>query len=125
MGSRILSRSFDVERIGTDEEEEADNSIGSAMDVDIPEAASVAEDTAEAQDEIPSEDDDSEEEDSVDVSMVPIADLLNVRCQFINVSENSDNQSPRLDLAPRTYVSVQPLRLKDLTVSVFLGQTLL
>lgn len=117
MGSRILSRSFDVERIGTDEEEEADKSLGSAMDVDIPEAASVAEDTAEAQDEISSEDDDSEEEDSVDVSMVPIADLLNVRCQSNHVSENSDKQSSRLDLALRMYVSVRPLRLKDLTVN--------
>ncbi|KAE9389886.1 SET domain-containing protein, partial [Gymnopus androsaceus JB14] len=85
MGSRILSRSFDVERTGTDEESphepdtEADKSTGSAMDVDTPETPTVAEDTSEAQDDRSSEDGDGGEENPVDVSMVPIADLLNAR----------------------------------------------
>ncbi|KAK1225653.1 Ribosomal lysine N-methyltransferase 4 [Marasmius sp. AFHP31] len=68
MGSRILSRSFDVERWeGEDSSHEAANtSSGSAMDVDAPER----EGTPEVEEE---------EEDPVDVSMVPMADLLNAR----------------------------------------------
>lgn len=109
MGSRILSRSFDVERTGTDEESpqepdtEADKSTGSAMDVDTPETPTVAEDTSEAQDDRSSEDGDGGEENPVDVSMVPIADLLNVSemstpLSFLTLTPY------RLDLAPRTYV---------------------
>ena len=67
MGSRILSRSFDVERTGTDEESlqelavEADTSMESAMDVDIPDATTVTEDISEVKDDPSPEDDDGEE----------------------------------------------------------------
>ncbi|KAF5380227.1 hypothetical protein D9757_008220 [Collybiopsis confluens] len=87
MGSRILSRSFDVERpdIGDGEAEEEEETIGnneanqsmdSAMDVDVQDPTHGAEDDSHPDDD----DEDSEEEPNcVDVSMVPIADLLNAR----------------------------------------------
>ncbi|KAJ3889653.1 hypothetical protein GG344DRAFT_51192 [Lentinula edodes] len=85
MGSRILSRSFGVERVnidgGDDGEEmnpEADRSIGSAMDIDEHDEPTGVEDTS-VQDDSPSEDGDEGEEDAIDISMVPIADLLNAR----------------------------------------------
>jgi len=87
MGSRILSRSFDVERWEGDEgnsdnDEAAEASVGSAMDVDQP-AHSLADDSA--RDEEPSD----EEEDDIDVSMVPVADLLNARYRSENVTHAS------------------------------------
>ncbi|KAK7473222.1 Ribosomal lysine N-methyltransferase 4 [Stygiomarasmius scandens] len=83
MGSRILSRSFDVERWEGDEgnsdnDEAAETSVGSAMDVDQP-AHSLTDDSA--RNEEPS---DEEEEDDIDVSMVPVADLLNARYRTEN-----------------------------------------
>ncbi|KAJ3933631.1 MAG: hypothetical protein NXY57DRAFT_891707 [Lentinula lateritia] len=85
MGSRILSRSFSVERVGIDGGDdgedmilEADKSIGSAMDVDEHDETNSVEDTS-IQDDSPSEDGDEGEEDATDISMVPIADLLNAR----------------------------------------------
>ena len=80
MGSRILSRSFDVERWeGEDDTNEAANtSSGSAMDVDTPDQE--REGTPEV-----------EEADLVDVSMVPMADLLNARFGSENVSFSSEN----------------------------------
>ncbi|KAJ3719021.1 SET-domain protein [Lentinula guzmanii] len=83
MGSRILSRSFDIEHAGTDdvtlEEElnnEGDRSIGSAMDVDDHDETAGAEDGS-IQDGPLLEDED--ENDAINVSMVPVADLLNAR----------------------------------------------
>ncbi|KAJ3982773.1 hypothetical protein F5890DRAFT_1527670 [Lentinula detonsa] len=83
MGSRILSRSFDIEHAGTDdvtlEEElnnEGDRSIGSAMDVDDHNETAGAEDVS-IQDGPLLEDED--ENDAINVSMVPVADLLNAR----------------------------------------------
>ncbi|KAJ3809029.1 hypothetical protein F5876DRAFT_44779 [Lentinula aff. lateritia] len=84
MGSRILSRSFGVERVGIDDGDdgeemnpEAEKSLGSAMDVDEHDETTGMKDTS-IQDDSPSEDGD-EEEDAIDISMVPIADLLNAR----------------------------------------------
>ncbi|KAF9257983.1 SET domain-containing protein [Marasmius fiardii PR-910] len=73
MGSRILSRSFDVERWESEEDgnnttEAANTSTASAIDVDTP-ASPERESTPEEE----------EEEDPIDVSMVPMADLLNAR----------------------------------------------
>ncbi|KAJ7121334.1 SET domain-containing protein [Mycena crocata] len=83
MGSRILSRSFDVKKEGEEEGEDdaeeegpANTSLGSAMDVDAPgheaESAHGDSDTEEEG----AEDDD---EEPSGVSMVPIADMLNAR----------------------------------------------
>lgn len=99
MGSRILSRSFQVEKWGSaelddsveDEEgqehEQADVSMESAkndaMDVDSESPAKV--EAAVGQDEAPEEDDDDEPGDPSDVAMVPMADLLNARCNAGNV----------------------------------------
>ncbi|KAI3604827.1 set domain protein, partial [Moniliophthora roreri] len=71
MGSRILSRSFDVERWESEygENEAANTSAASAMDVD----------QLVAPPEPQEEEIHEEEEDPVDVSMVPMADLLNAR----------------------------------------------
>jgi SET domain-containing protein 6 len=82
MGSRILSRSFIVQRWNEDEDENeaANTSLGSAMDVDEQRPAPESE---EINDEDEDEDDD---EDSSDVAMVPMADILNARYQTENVS---------------------------------------
>ncbi|KAJ7020004.1 SET-domain protein [Mycena alexandri] len=82
MGSRILSRSFDVEKDDPEDEtegEEAGNtSLGSAMDVDAPQED--AESVHSGDSEHADEDEDAEEEDeSSGVSMVPLADMLNAR----------------------------------------------
>ncbi|THU96739.1 SET domain-containing protein [Dendrothele bispora CBS 962.96] len=81
MGSRILSRSFDVERWEGDSENDsdqnniaADTSVGSAIDVDLPAPSSTNDSDPDEQNS-----DDEDEEDQVDVSMVPVADLLNAR----------------------------------------------
>ncbi|KAJ6498807.1 SET domain-containing protein [Mycena sanguinolenta] len=79
MGSRILSRSFDVEKDESEDDTETDGaantSLGSAMDVDLPqeETESATGDDSEHADE------DEEEEESSGVSMVPLADMLNAR----------------------------------------------
>ncbi|KAF8647120.1 hypothetical protein AX16_006952 [Volvariella volvacea WC 439] len=74
MGSRILSRSFEVERWNLDDEEEEGNTTGNAndssMDVDPP-----SHDGADHEER----DEDGEEVDASDISMVPMADMLNAR----------------------------------------------
>ncbi|KAL0575683.1 Ribosomal lysine N-methyltransferase 4 [Marasmius crinis-equi] len=92
MGSRILSRSFDVERWEGEEDlnEVANTSSGSAMDVDIPE--SEREGTPE-----------EEEEDPVDVSMVPMADLLNARFGSENAKLFHEDRELRM-------VSTKPIK---------------
>jgi SET domain-containing protein 6 len=87
MGSRILSRSFNVEKwdSGEDEEENAaaNTSRGSEMDVDAPQGSEG--------DESASHHDEAEEEDGVgiddssDIAMVPMADMLNARYGSENV----------------------------------------
>ncbi|KDQ55786.1 hypothetical protein JAAARDRAFT_59753 [Jaapia argillacea MUCL 33604] len=89
MGSRILSRSFQVEnsesRTNDDEDEvenEANTSTGSAMDVDgppPPDANEVGEDGEQEGTEAEGDEEDDEEADSGDISMVPMADMLNAR----------------------------------------------
>lgn len=98
MGSRILSRSFNVEKweAEEDENEEANtsaNTAGSAMDVDeTPGDEQDANDGSNAHgeengdEENSNDDDDEEDEDSSDVSMVPMADMLNARYGSENVS---------------------------------------
>lgn len=81
MGSRILSRSFNVEKWDSGEGEEenpaANTSRGSEMDVDAPQESEG--------DESASHQDEAEEEDGLgidnlsDIAMVPIADMLNAR----------------------------------------------
>ncbi|KAJ6629490.1 SET domain-containing protein [Mycena sp. CBHHK59/15] len=84
MGSRVLSRSFDVEKDDDEENDEEDaaanTSHGSAMDVDAPEDE--PESAPEGDDDGPDEDD--EEEEPSGVSMVPLADMLNARYGFEN-----------------------------------------
>ncbi|KAH7924236.1 SET domain-containing protein [Leucogyrophana mollusca] len=77
MGSRILSRSFQVERWdrqGDDHDESEANT--SAMDVDSAEFPDKGEDAHTEEGE---ESDDEEVDDPSDVAMVPMADLLNAR----------------------------------------------
>ncbi|KAG1736035.1 hypothetical protein EDB19DRAFT_1928708 [Suillus lakei] len=93
-GSRILSRSFNVERWGgeveqdaehdseedSNEDAQANTSIGSAMDVDD------SGNGGEAVDEESSDRDGDDEDmgDTSDIAMVPMADILNARYDSVN-----------------------------------------
>ncbi|KAF8199954.1 SET-domain protein, partial [Mycena galopus ATCC 62051] len=85
MGSRILSRSFDVEKDETEEEEAetdgpADTSLGSAMDVDFPQEETESAHGGNSEHTDAGEDaEEEEEEEPSGVSMVPLADMLNAR----------------------------------------------
>lgn len=105
MGSRILSRSFHVERWrgepDIDKEKpksepdaqtvDADNSQNASMEVDedaglqsiLNEVAASREGHAEGADD--GDSDDEDDEDPSDVAMVPIADMLNARYGCENV----------------------------------------
>lgn len=93
MGSRILSRSFRVEPWGKEEGEEddeeedgaeANTSTDNAMDVDElverrhPEKGQLEPEEA-------SDEEDDEIEDTADIAMVPMADMLNARFESENV----------------------------------------
>lgn len=96
MGNLILSRSFTVDDQDEDEEEEQEDkarasgdehqdigntSLGSAMDVDAPASA-----TEENLEEEESDDGDEDEEtNTLEIAMVPLADILNARYQCENV----------------------------------------
>ncbi|KAJ3564428.1 hypothetical protein NP233_g8304 [Leucocoprinus birnbaumii] len=87
MGSRILSRSFVVEKWNGDEDEDDDaagnvgnTSLGSAMDVDDRDQGQGSEHAEEEEED----GDDEDVDDSSDVAMVPMADLLNARYQTEN-----------------------------------------
>ncbi|KAF7322034.1 Ribosomal lysine N-methyltransferase 4 [Mycena kentingensis (nom. inval.)] len=101
MGSRILSRSFDVEGRAAAEPDNEDGdeaiggntSIGSAMDVDdpaSPPALVPADPDPEPEDSVEQEehdtDSDSDSDDFIDVlvTMVPLADMLNARYESEN-----------------------------------------
>lgn len=110
MGSRVLSRSFNVEvwRKPDDDEDEKvqdtesgpNTSLENAMDVDEPPADGGAREheREDAEDEQAnrsleelleddgSETDDEDAEDPGDVAMVPMADMLNARYQSENAS---------------------------------------
>lgn len=85
MGSRILSRSFNVEKWAPDEEEVGDGagdvSMGSGMDVDLPDGAPAPPThSSHGTDDLEHEGGEEEEqEDSSDIAMVPMADILNAR----------------------------------------------
>lgn len=78
MGSRILSRSFNVETVDINAAETGTEEASDppSMDVDQDEVTEREED---------SDDDDDEENNVSDVSMVPMADLLNARYGSENV----------------------------------------
>ncbi|TRM70198.1 hypothetical protein BD626DRAFT_476605 [Schizophyllum amplum] len=79
-GSRVLSRSFNVEDDGSDADSDAGeeaNTSTDAMDVDVPEAP--AEEPAPANEDHSDDDDDSDDEEAAEVGMVPMADMLNAR----------------------------------------------
>lgn len=97
-GSRILSRSFRVERWegeeGGEGEEEANTSIGSGMDVSVGNTSGDIKmmDVDEPNHPPPPESEDNEgdsddedEDDPSDVAMVPMADMLNARYGCENV----------------------------------------
>lgn len=89
MGSRILSRSFQVEQRGTSPSNEEDDCAPQAeMDVDGG-AQNSAEPDAEHSDEVEEshydDPDDEDHQESGDVAMVPMADMLNARFGCNNV----------------------------------------
>ncbi|RXW25028.1 hypothetical protein EST38_g843 [Candolleomyces aberdarensis] len=82
MGSRILSRSFGVEKWRSDEDDdhEANKSMGSSMDVDEQHpTGSNAQDDNDSADEDNDDEDEEDGHDSSDTAMVPMADMLNAR----------------------------------------------
>jgi SET domain-containing protein 6 len=91
MGSRILSRSFSVEKWDSGEGEEdnaaANTSYGSNMDVDAPQGTEEGE-SASHHDEA-EETDGDDMDGSSDIAMVPMADMLNARYGSENVRSRS------------------------------------
>ncbi|KAF8070798.1 hypothetical protein FPV67DRAFT_1488737, partial [Lyophyllum atratum] len=87
MGSRILSRSFTVEKWDTGEgEDDLDaptNSRSDEMDVDSPDGPEVSDGNIdqlfESRHSEAEEEEDEDENDSSDTAMVPMADMLNAR----------------------------------------------
>lgn len=83
MGSRILSRSFQVEKWDPSANDEEENgALHAEMDVDgnHPVSAEPNEgDNDDIEEEHVDDSDDSDDEDSGDVAMVPMADILNAR----------------------------------------------
>ena len=85
MGSRILSRSFHVERWQGKDEEGAQDEVeepqnDSSMDVDNADAEETSDGT-----DVNQEENDEDGEDPSDVAMVPMADMLNARYGSENV----------------------------------------
>ncbi|GLB37803.1 putative set domain-containing protein [Lyophyllum shimeji] len=87
MGSRILSRSFNVEKWPSGEEEEEDvvaptKSRTDEMDVDSPDGLEGSDgnmDQSRESHDDEAEEEDEDEDDSSDTAMVPMADMLNAR----------------------------------------------
>ncbi|KAF8517662.1 hypothetical protein JB92DRAFT_2905584 [Gautieria morchelliformis] len=95
MGSRILSRSFHVERWrGEDEDSDQDQSLAAAvdksdeMDIDTTDKDPTEDDGVEGG----SESNDEDKEDPSDVAMVPLADILNARYQSENAKLCYDSE---------------------------------
>jgi SET domain-containing protein 6 len=88
MGSRILSRSFQVEKWDPSaNDEEADGGPQAEMDVDVghPDPAEPNEGYNDDAEEEHVGDSDDDDDDSSDVAMVPMADMLNARFGCNNV----------------------------------------
>jgi len=98
MGNLILSRSFTLDDQDEDEDNEGEGSdhatgdehqdigntsLGSAMDMDAPAS------TTNEQEEERDDGDDEEETNTLEVAMVPLADILNARYQCENVRNTS------------------------------------
>ncbi|KAG7446559.1 SET domain-containing protein [Guyanagaster necrorhizus] len=87
MGSRILSRSFNVEKWEDEVGDDEPAAQNSCMDVDDPAPlVSANSDSPERAhgEEVAEEDEEEEGEDASDISMVPVADLLNARYEAEN-----------------------------------------
>ena len=102
MGNLILSRSFTLDDQDEDEDKEGEDSdhatgdehqdtgntsLGSAMDVDAP--GSTTNEHLEEEEKGDDGDDDEEETSTLEVAMVPLADILNARYQCENVRNTS------------------------------------
>lgn len=94
MGSRILSRSFTLEKTDdaaekdkshAPEEDAGNTSIGSAMDVDSAQEKEGEDVHGQEHEQEEEEGSDDEEEVAAEVVMIPFADILNARYQTENV----------------------------------------
>lgn len=100
-GSRILSRSFHVEKWEDENEPQGETSTpgsgisdSEGMDVDHSSPSAVVEgENDEDGDAGDSEDEDEDREDPSDVAMVPMADMLNARYGSENVSMSLTNST--------------------------------
>jgi SET domain-containing protein 6 len=81
MGSRILSRSFQVEALSTTDT--VDSSQDAEMNLDEPSPHTVNDND---------EDETDDEDDPANVAMVPLADMLNARygCENVRVYRSRD-----------------------------------
>ncbi|KAG6827343.1 hypothetical protein H0H92_012164 [Tricholoma furcatifolium] len=113
MGSRILSRSFNVEKWDSGEEEEEEttiptNSRDHEMDVDTPDGPTGTHENGESHGEAEEEE---EEEDSSDTAMVPMADMLNARYGSENAKLFDDENELRM-------VSTKPIKAGEQIVMI-------
>jgi len=96
MGSRILSRSFQVEEWDPSANDEGDGAPQAEMDVDGDRPNSVEPDEGHdggVEEERGGDSDDEDEDDAGDVAMVPMADMLNARFGCNNVCYPAGQQS--------------------------------
>ncbi|KAG6866402.1 hypothetical protein C0991_004687 [Blastosporella zonata] len=105
MGSRILSRSFNVEKWDSGEDEEGaasavTNTRSHEMDVDSPDGPEGAHEDNDSEAE---EEEEEDEEDSSDTAMVPMADMLNARYGSENAKLFDDESELRM-------VSTKPIK---------------
>lgn len=88
MGSRILSRSFNVEKwedeVGDDELAAQTNSMDVDDPVPLTSANNDSPERAHGEEVAEDDEEEEEEEDASDISMVPVADLLNARYEAEN-----------------------------------------
>ncbi|KAG6900720.1 hypothetical protein C0993_003746 [Termitomyces sp. T159_Od127] len=116
MGSRILSRSFTVEKLDSGEEEKEStdaltNTRDDEMDVDSyggPEGPH--EDSSSHHSE--AEEEEEEEEESSDIAMVPMADMLNARYRSENVKLFDDENELRM-------VSTKPIKAGEQILNTY------
>lgn len=85
MGSRVLSRSFTLSKEEEDHENENENdvdnnSLGSAMDIDLPHNGNPVNDS-----QGDNEEEEGEDGEETEVVMIPLADILNARYKTENV----------------------------------------
>ncbi|KAG5646254.1 hypothetical protein DXG03_004081 [Asterophora parasitica] len=108
MGSRILSRSFNVEKWESEEEEnenskDSTNRRADGMDVDSSDGPERAEENGDEESHHIEVEEEDDEDDSSDTAMVPMADLLNAKYESENAKLFDDENELRM-------ISTKPIK---------------